>query len=171
MSPRIRVLGTADAAALFELRRQSLRDAPFAFLASPDDDMASSVDTVRQLLARASDSIVFGALTENLVGMVGLNRGNQVKSAHKVKLWGMFVIPQWRRQGLGQRLLQAAIAHAQATGGITSVQLSVSESAIAARRLYERSGYRAWGVEPDAIQYEAQSLAEYHMALALVAPS
>jgi ribosomal protein S18 acetylase RimI-like enzyme len=167
MSPHIRVLGIADAAALFELRRQALRDAPSAFLASPEDDLASSEDTVRQLLARAPESVVFGALTENLVGMLGLNRGNQIKSAHKVHLWGMFVIPQWRRQGLGERLLHAAIAHARATEGITSMRLSVSESAIAAKRLYERVGFRAWGVEPDAIRYQALSLADHHMALAL----
>jgi ribosomal protein S18 acetylase RimI-like enzyme len=171
MNSHIRVLGITDAAALFELRRQALRDAPSAFLASPEDDLASSEETVRQLLARAPESVVFGALaTENLVGMLGLNRSNQIKSAHKVLLWGMFVSPQWRGQGLGERLLQAAIAYSRATAGVTSMRLCVTESAIAAKCLYERVGFNTWGVEPDAIRYQARSLADHHMALSLALP-
>jgi ribosomal protein S18 acetylase RimI-like enzyme len=167
MGPYIRSLEISDAAALFELRRHALRDAPSAFLASPEDDLGSSEDAVRQLLGRAPESVVFGAWNQTLVGMLGFNRSSQIKSAHKAQLWGMFVIPSFRGRGLGEELLLAAIAHARVSDGITSMQLCVSESATSAKRLYERLGFRTWGVEPDAIRYQGQSFADHHMALSL----
>ena len=65
------------------------------------------------------------------------------------------------------RLLDAAIQHARSLDGAASVHLSVSESATAARHLYERAGFETWGVEPDAIRFEAKSASERHMRLSL----
>ncbi|HZO23484.1 MAG TPA: GNAT family N-acetyltransferase [Steroidobacteraceae bacterium] len=89
------------------------------------------------------------------------------KAAHKGLLWGMFVQPDWRRERLGERLLQAAIDHARVLGGISTLQLSVSEAAGTAQRLYERLGFTVWGVEPDAMQFEGRFVADYHMLLRL----
>jgi hypothetical protein len=59
----IRMLGTRDAEALFQLRREALRDSPLAFLASPEDDLAASAQAVGQLLERTG-SAVFGAFSQ-----------------------------------------------------------------------------------------------------------
>jgi RimJ/RimL family protein N-acetyltransferase len=164
MTPDIRILHSADAASYFRLRRQSLLDSPLEFLASPEDDPASSEGAVREFLARGPESVVFGALAEDLVGILGFHRATQIKSAHKVNLWGMFVTPHWRGKGLGERLLHAAIAHAQTFDGVSTMRLSVSPSAVAARRLYERVGFKAWGTEPDAMRYQERLFPEHHMA-------
>ena len=66
----------------------------------------------------------------------------------------MFVLPGFRRQGVGMLLLDAAIRYARSLDGAASVHLSVSESAAAARHLYERAGFETWGVEPDAVRGE-----------------
>ena len=167
MLPQIRILAAADAGELFRLRRAALLDLPFAFLASPEDDLASSQDAAAQLLKQAPGSVVFGAFTERLVGMLGLYRAGPAKAAHKGNIWGMFVLPQWRRQGLAKRLLEAVITHARTIEGIVSVRLSVSESAFAARRLYEGAGFKCWGVEPDAIRLQGRSECDYHLALSI----
>lgn len=130
-------------------------------------DLASSEAAVRELLKPRRESVVFGAYTQGLVGMLGLSRANQRKAAHKTKLWGMFVLPACRRQGVGSRLLDAAIGYARSLEGVASVHLSVSESATAARHLYERAGFETWGVEPDAVRFEAKSASECHMLLSL----
>lgn len=96
------------------------------FLASPEDDVASSEASVRQLLEPQQGSAVFGALASGLVGMVGLNRNRQHNAAHKVFLRGMFVLPEYRGQGIGARLLDRAIHHARGIEGVTSVHLSMS---------------------------------------------
>lgn len=161
------MLNEDDAGELFRLRRGALLDSPLAFVASPEDDLASSEEAVRELLKPQRESVVFGAYTQGLVGMLGLSRASQRKAAHKIGLWGMFVLPAFRRQGVGKRLLDAAICYARSLDGAASVHLSVSESADAARHLYERAGFETWGVEPDAVRFEARSASERHMRLSL----
>ena len=60
MMLEIRILNQDDAGELFRLRRNALLDAPLAFLASPEDDLASSEATVRELLKPQRESVVFG---------------------------------------------------------------------------------------------------------------
>ena len=167
MTLEIRILNQDDAGELFRLRRSALLDSPLAFLASPEDDPASSEAVVRELLKPQRESVVFGAYTPALIGMLGLYRANQKKTAHKVNLWGMFVLPAYRGQGVAAQLLDAAIGYARTIDGISSVHLSVSESAVAARHLYEKSGFETWGVEPDAIRFEDRSDSERRMRLSL----
>jgi ribosomal protein S18 acetylase RimI-like enzyme len=164
----IRVLNQNDAGELFRLRRSALLDSPLAFLASPEDDAASSEATVRELLKPQRESVVFGAYAPGLIGMLGLHRASQKKAAHKVNLWGMFVLPACRGQGVAAQLLEAAIRYARALNGVTSVHLSVSESAVAARHLYEKAGFETWGIEPDAIRFEDRSDSECRMRFLLV---
>lgn len=165
----IRQLQSQDGEKLFRLRRQGLLDEPFAFLASPEDDSISSPEAVRdQLLSPSDNLVVFGALDgEALVGMVGLGRDRPIKAAHRACIWGVFVASEYRRRGIGRRLLEAVLRHAREVDGLKSVYLSVSEKTPGAKRLYESVGFVAWGLEPDCIRYAGESAREHHMALAL----
>jgi RimJ/RimL family protein N-acetyltransferase len=167
MEPRIRILTAADAPELFALRRGALIDSPFAFLASPSDDLATSEAAVSEMLKRAPTSVVFGAVTPQLVGLLGLHRAHQLKAAHKVNLWGMYVAPAWRKRGFGEKLLEAAISYARTLPGVSTVRLSVSGQASAARHLYEKMGFKCWGKEPDAMRIDGHPASEHHMNLSL----
>jgi ribosomal protein S18 acetylase RimI-like enzyme len=68
---------------------------------------------------------------------------------------------------VGRELLQAAISHAGELSGVSQVNLSVSEAAPEARRLYETVGFRVWGTEPHAICHGGQVVGENHMVLFL----
>ena len=61
MTPQIRILTEGDAGELFRLRQGALLDSPLAFLASPEDDIASSEAAVRALLKPQRESVVFAA--------------------------------------------------------------------------------------------------------------
>ncbi len=124
--------------------------------------------SVRDLLSRGTDSLVFGACDGRLLGMVGFYRDRPVKVAHKVHLWGMYVRPESRRQGLGRQLLDATLDHAQGLDGVRLVHLSVSEAAADAKSLYERAGFQVWGTEPEAFCYNGQHMREFHMVLPLM---
>lgn len=169
MNTQIRLLSPADAQQLFSLRHQALLDSPYSFSASPEDDRVSSVAAAHEQLSRGPDSVVIGAFAQELVGMLGLYRLAQLKTAHVVYIWGVFVAPQWRGHGLAKGLLEAAIAHARALPGVTSMQLSVNETTPGAQRVYESVGFRAWGVEPDALRLDGRSTSETHMSLDLTA--
>ena len=156
-----------DASQVFAIRRESLVESPLAFLASPDDDVANSVEVVRDLLGHAPDSVVFGAEAGELIGMLGVHREKAAKAAHKVRLWGLYVVPAYRGNNIGGQLLRSALSHARRLEGVATANLTVSETSESARRLYEREGFTVWGVEPNAIRHGTDTVAEYHMQLVL----
>ena len=159
----------ADAEALFELRRRALTEEPFAFLSSPEDDLAASPAAVRDQLASWSDfSAVFGALDEeNLIGMVGLTRDREKKAEHRACVWGVFVKAEYREQGVARLLIEAVLDHARQVLGVEIVYLSVSERTPNAKRLYEAAGFEVWGIEPNRIRHGGESAREYHLSLSL----
>jgi RimJ/RimL family protein N-acetyltransferase len=60
-------------------------------------------------------------------------------------------------------LLRAGIACVEGWAGVTALHLGVTASQAAARRLYERHGFVAWGIQPDAVWVDGIMLAEVHM--------
>lgn len=162
----IRALADDDLDAFIALRQRALRECPLAFSSSAENDFASSRELLLPQIARAPEWMLFGAFDGTLVGSVGLYRARHAKAAHRMQLWGMYVAPEHRGRGLGAQLLEAAVAHARGLGAVW-VDLSVTSAADAARGLYERAGFVAWGAQRDALRHEGQGADEHHMALEL----
>lgn len=152
---------------LVALRREALESHPLAFGASIDDDRGLSLEFVRTALSD-SDQAVFGGFEgEKLIGMVGVLRATRVKVRHKAHLWGMYVSPQARGKGAGRALLEAAIGQARSWPGVEELRLEVADAAVEARKLYEAAGFRTWGQEPRALQWEGRFVDEFHLVLYL----
>jgi len=166
----VRKLGPDDAEAFTALRLESLREEPLAFLSSPEDEGAPTVDSVRRTLCDPGESAIFGGFDPALCGCVGIYRDRHRKAGHKAFVWGLYVQPAVRRRGLAEGLMQAALAFASDLG-VDQVQLGVAVKAEAARRLYDSLGFEVWGNEPDAIRHRDQSVAEQHMVLFLPNPT
>ena len=167
--PDIRRLAPPDAVAYTALRREMLADSPWAFGASPEDDVGLDAAAVASRLAEPRKQAIVGAWDEGgaLVGSVGVVRDRHLKMAHRARIWGVYVSPRARGSGVGGRLLAGAIGVARSWEGVNSVGLSVSDHSPEARRLYERCGFRAWGIEPGALVHEARAYDEVHMCLYL----
>jgi ribosomal protein S18 acetylase RimI-like enzyme len=163
----IRLLRDNDAQVYTKLRREALLDSPLAFASSPADDFFSDPEAVREQLRRDPEFVIIGAFENDLIGAVGVYRDRHLKSSHKAHLWGMYVVPSHRRQGIATELLDAAVRHARTLPGVSWVHLSVTSAAPGAQRLYERAGFRVWGAEPDALSHGGQTVVEYHLALRL----
>ncbi len=164
----IRRLRPEDATALVALRRDALDNDPLAFGASTTDDRGLSLEFVRSVLADEDEQAVFGHFDgSNLTGMVGVLRAAAVKRRHRADIWGMYVAPHARTKGVGRMLLDAAIEHARAWPTVEQLHLSVTDSAVAARRLYETAGFQLWGREPRALQWAGRFVDEFHLVLEL----
>lgn len=167
----IRKLRPEDATALVALRREALDNAPLAFSASSTDDRGLSIEFVRSALADEDKQAVFGHFDgTSLTGMVGVIRAAAVKYRHKALIWGMYVTPRARTKGVGRMLLDAAIEQARNWPEIEQVHLSVSDSAVAAQRLYETAGFKPWGRESRALQWAGRFVDEFHLVLELEGP-
>lgn len=158
----IRPLMPGDAEAYVRLRREMLLDSPWAFSSSTDDDHASDPAIVRQRLSQPGQAII-GAFDGGLIGSAGIYRQRQGKMSHRAHVWGVYVTPTRRGHGVGERLLRMAMEVAASWPGVTSLSLSASVRSPGAIRLYERVGFRAWGVEPGAIVLDGGAIDEVHM--------
>jgi GNAT superfamily N-acetyltransferase len=152
------------------LRREALETDPLSFAASIEDDVGLSPEFVRNSLGDEREQATFGAFRdEALIGMVGIHRATKLKLRHTATIWGMYVTPRARRTGAGRALLAAAIDCGR-QWGLDHVQLAVTESAPAARRLYESAGFVVWGREPRALSWGGRVVDEHHLALDLREP-
>ena len=116
---RIRPLTGADARAVVALRRAIMASDPSTFSMSPSEEEAVGSDALTRVLDdchQAVDREVWGAFLppmehgEDLVGMVGIDRFQADYLGHKARLWGLGVRRPFRRNALGRRLMETAIA-------------------------------------------------------------
>lgn len=184
MTPLVPIrLQPRDAGRYARLRLRMLVDAPWAFGASPEGDKGLDVAHLERSLA-GEDYAIFaidapaptGARPDaagetreepELIAAGGIMRARSPKFAHRASIWGMFVEPDYRGNGLGRTVMRAAIECASAWPGVDYIDLAVSERADAARRLYESLGFVAWGREPEATEVDGRRYDETHMTLRL----
>jgi ribosomal protein S18 acetylase RimI-like enzyme len=141
-----RLEGEADAALYREIRLESLRASPEAF---GSDDASESALPFEHFVTRLSDSHVFGAFRGGaLVGIAGFAVARGVKSAHKGFLWGVYVRPRARANGVARKLIEAALTAAAVQ--VELIQLTVERGNLSARRLYTNLGFSEYGLEKNA---------------------
>ena len=100
---------------------------------------------------------------DQLAGVVGLSFDQREKARHKATLFGMVVAADFRRRGLGGKLVGAALVRARARPGIKLVQLTVTQGNQSAQALYEHHGFVAFGLEPFAVAVGSGFVAKCHM--------
>lgn len=166
MTMQLRPLDAQDASAYRTLRLRALAEYPQAFTSSFEEDRERPLEWYEQRLAGRGQSF-WGVLHDGrLCGMVGLERESKAKSRHKAKVVGMYVGQEYAGQGLGRRLMEQLIAAARAEG-LELLVLTVTQGNTRACKLYERCGFRTFGVEPRAIKVAGRSFGKNHMYLDL----
>ncbi len=162
-----RALTVDDIPAFIELRREALRDSPWAFAASEDSDLGLQADVMRSRISQPGQAIVGAFDGDRLVGMAGLVRNHHGKMAHRAAVWGVYVTPSARGRGVAEAIMRELLRIARTWPGLDSVSLQVSARAEGAKRVYERLGFRQWGVEPAALKLDGVAYDEAHMVLML----
>jgi RimJ/RimL family protein N-acetyltransferase len=150
----IRRLLPDDAEVYRALRLRALREHPDSFTSSHAEESEIPLVTTERRLAAQSLDWVFGAFAGNeLTALAGLSREPRAKNRHKANVFGMYVAPEHGRQGIGAALLRRVVETAQLEG-IEQLVLTVTDTNVAARSLYEKVGFRSFGVEPRAIRVD-----------------
>jgi ribosomal protein S18 acetylase RimI-like enzyme len=144
-----------------------------AYAAHPDAFTSSAAERERLPLSwwesrlsadPAAHELVLGAFEgTELVAVVGLSFEQREKVRHKAKLFGMYVRPPYRGQGLGRQLVESALTHARQRPGVKLVQLTVTETNAPAVALYERCGFLRFGVEPLAVAVGSAYVTKLHL--------
>jgi RimJ/RimL family protein N-acetyltransferase len=146
----IRALGATDVEAYRELRLTALANSPASFGISYEEEARLSMDSLGSHVVSDGPSVIFGALAgAQLVGVAGFAANQRLKRRHKGTLWGVFLMPEWRGRGLGDRLVGRVIEHA--TAHVLILQAGVTMTNQRARQVYARLGFVPYGVERQAL--------------------
>lgn len=162
----IRLLTPADAQTYWGLRLEALETEPESFGESAEEHRQTTIeDAARRLAANAKDNFVYGAFRRGqMVGMAGFFRHDIIKARHKGRIWGVYVRPACRSQGIGRALLAALLQSIKAIG-VEQVSLTVVRGQEAARNLYLSLGFKPYGIEPCGLKIDGRCFDDEHMAL------
>ena len=150
---QIRPLTRADGPAFKALRLAGLTEAPEAFSAAYEDEILRSDEAFTRRIPEAPPSAIFGAFEGvALVATTGLLVHAGAKERHKGMIWGVYVSPAGRGQGLARRLLDTAIAHARTVEGLELLQLGVGVYNEPAKAVYAAAGFELYGIERKALK-------------------
>lgn len=169
----VRRLGPADLSAYKALRDEALLLHPDAFTSDHETERARAPESYLGRLGLGESlggTFLLGAwVGHQLVGSVCLERETRQKTRHTAWLIGMMVRDGHAHQGIGRRLLETCIREARSALGLELIVLSVTASNERALRLYERAGFRHYGLQPHAIRvHTAAGVRYYDKALMLL---
>lgn len=123
-----------------DLRLRSLSDAPDAFGSTLERERGLGesgwIDWIEGWEG-ATNAMFVAERGEDWIGMAVGSRTGEEADGH---LYGMWVDPSWRKQGIGARLVEAVIGWARSWGASTLI-LGVTEFNDGAAGFYERLGF------------------------------
>jgi len=164
-----RILSADDASVYKPVRYRALSEEKNAFSFPPDVFAKMSDEELKQRLTPDEDHFLVGAFADDgtMVGHAGLFRDAQPKLWNKASIFGTYVAPEWRGQGIARGLMVYLISQSNRLPDLRQVQLCVVETQIPAKTLYESLGFVVYGLEKEALFVDGQFLDEYHMQLFL----
>jgi len=142
----IRRLRVADVEDYRTIRLAALQTEPEAFGSVYEIEVTRPIDSFAERLASA---IVLGAYArERIVGVAGFRQESGPKERHKGVVWGVYVQPDARGQGVAASLIAGIIDAARNI--VEQLTLTVVQGNSAAIALYRQFGFTVYGVEPRA---------------------
>ncbi|MEK3888058.1 GNAT family N-acetyltransferase [Bacillus sp. FSL K6-3431] len=163
----IRILNESDALLYQEIRLSALKINPEAFGSTYEREVKFSLETVVARLKPAKDKFVLGAFDDgvSLVGIVTFMRESSLKTGHKGNIFGMYVTPEGRGQGLGKSLMFELIRMVKNYDGLEQINLTVVSENDSAKKLYNSVGFEVYGVERKALKFNGRYFDEDLMVL------
>lgn len=167
----VRPLACDDLANYHALRLRGLEECPEAFGESAAHFRTTTVSELANRFHCSADrgGFTLGAFDgqERPFGVVSIGRLSGEKMEHRLGLWGMYVSPEYRGQGIGRRLAIGAIGRARALPDAEQIHLAVVTSNTPAVGLYRSLGFAIYGRDPRVLKVGSKYHDEYLMLLDL----
>jgi ribosomal protein S18 acetylase RimI-like enzyme len=151
MSIIIRKLQPHESTIYREVRLACLKNVPEYFGSTYEEEVLNPKFMFETFIENGSpDHVMFGAFEEErLVGITGFNRMARQRAMHRGELVQVYVDSNYRGQNIGEKLIRRTLEYAFALDGIEQVQLSVIAANQSAIKLYEKVGFKTFGIQPN----------------------
>lgn len=146
----IRKLQPHESSTYREVRLACLKNVPEFFGTTYEEEILNPKFSFETYIETNSpDHVMFGAFDEQwLIGIAGFNRMARKRDHHRCELVQVYVEPAYRGQNIGEKLLRIVLDFGFNLDGIEQIQLSAVASNTMAIRLYEKLGFKTFGIQP-----------------------
>lgn len=136
-----------------EIRLEALKNHPEVFASGyeleKEEPDAKWLERIEKNDGRSS--IIYLAFAEEQpAGMIGIFRGPFPKNRHSGTIWGVYIRPDYRNQGIATQMLEACAVWARERA-MRVLKLNVITTNAVAIGCYARYGFNVYGMEPKAI--------------------
>ncbi|WP_394250494.1 GNAT family N-acetyltransferase [Vibrio profundi] len=160
----IRKLTSTDWCKYKALRLLSLKESPQSFENGMDDELPLTDEQWKVRVTPSNESFIVGTFVNGeLVAIAGFSRGHKKKTSHKSYLWGVFVDLSYRGKGMATDLLQFILSEFENLDGVDQIQLTVGSENKEAIGLYQKLGFKHYGIEIDSLRINGVSYDELLM--------
>lgn len=144
-----RKLKPSEASDFRRVRLECLRKFPDNFGTLFEDEVSKPKLYFEEMIEiDSADVFFFGAFDgEKLIGIAGFARGERTKTRHRGEIVAMYVDPGYRGQKVGENLLRALLEAAFWIEGVEQAHLTVVADNSTAVGLYERIGFKSFGLQ------------------------
>lgn len=164
----IRTLMPADVKEYRVLRLAALSEQPPAFSTLAEKEEKLTLEALALRLQESEDTYILGAFGDDaLVGIVRFSRFEEVNEKHRGFIAGLYVRPDFRRQGFAKALLTEVLVRVQQDTDLRRIHLTVVTTQDAAIKLYKSLGFSIYGTEHEAFSNQGKFYDEYLMELPL----
>lgn len=167
---KIRRLTEDNAREFWELRFRALREDGDAFGATYEEEIKKPIQSLIEIfnnnyIKPINNNFILGAFNDEnkIIGVIGLYRETRIKLRHKATIWGMYIIPEYRRKGIAKKLLTELINIAKTMEELEQLSLAVVSSNTKAIGLYNTLGFITYGKEKNAIKSNNKYYDENYM--------
>ncbi len=149
------------------LRLEAVQNSPQSFLATVQETLAEKDS---EWESKINNMFFAVSETDELVGMAGCYRDSKQKLNHVANIVSVYVTPSYRGKGVGRKLLEAVIAHAKNSPGVTKLQLGVITTQVEAYTLYTSLGFQNVGTLKMATKVDDTYYDEYLLEMIIETP-
>jgi RimJ/RimL family protein N-acetyltransferase len=162
-----KVLTSNDVEYYKEIRRHCLTNFPDNFGTSAREELESYPNKFINIInAPSSGGFIYGVFrSDDLIGICSFIKEGREKTAHRGEIGQVFIQKEYWGKGIGEKLLRLTVSKAFEYPEIDQLTLTAVEANNKAALLYEKLGFKTYGVLQNYFKDKDRSWSQIFMYL------